>query len=74
MEFKTSGYWLVAQTGVNANVYVVIVVALWMLACGRSDSLLVSWLRILLVLAVRFLRAGFAAVAPRRSTRRQRRG
>jgi hypothetical protein len=69
MEFKTSGYWVVAQTGVNANVCMVIAVALWMLACGRPDSLLVTWLRILLALAVKFVRAGFAAVAPRRQRR-----
>ncbi|QUQ69373.1 hypothetical protein [Kutzneria sp. CA-103260] len=72
MEFKTSGYWIVAETGANPNACLVIAIALWVLACSQHDAMLVACLRAVLVLAVKFVKAGFAAVAPRRRRRSHR--
>ena len=77
MEFKTSAYWIASEAGGNGNAYLAIAFALWVLTCSHHDAVLLRWLRTVAVFAVKFVKAGFAAVLPRRrrcSIWRQRRG
>ncbi|SES39267.1 hypothetical protein [Actinokineospora terrae] len=69
MEFKTSIPFMVPAGGGGMDIYLFIAGALWMLACGTTDAMVLTWSRSAFAFAVRVGRAVRSAIAPRAGRR-----